>query len=192
MLASYLVGSVPFALWLSQYRASTDLRQIGSRNVGSTNVWRVAGAPTGLAVLALDVGKGLAVVLCVRELGVTVSGQALAAGAVVGGHVFPVWLKFKGGKGVATTAGAFSVLTPWAIIIAAGVFVAVVCITRFVSVGSLAATVSLVPLAFVEGAPPPVLIAVCGVCLLIVTRRHSNVARLVTGDEQRLGCSRDD
>ena len=187
VLAAYLVGSVPFALWLTRRRDGTDVRRVGSGNIGTTNVWRATGASTGLLVLALDVGKGLAVVLCVRELGASVPAQSAAAAAVVVGHVFPVWLKFRGGKGVATSAGAFSVLTPWAMLLAAGIFVAVVWMTRFVSVGSLAAALLLVPLAFIEGAPLPVLFAVCGVSLLIVTRHRSNVARLLAGNERRLG-----
>ena len=113
IFASYLVGSILFALGLTRCSKRTDVRRIGSGNVGSIDVWRVADTSTGLAVLALDVGKGLALVLCVREFGATVSTLAAAAAAVVGGHVFPIWLRFKEGKDVAMSAGAFSILTPW-------------------------------------------------------------------------------
>ncbi len=187
VLVAYVVGSIPFALWLARRRDGADVRRVGSGNVGTTNAWRVAGASTALAVLALDMGKGLGAVLFARAIGSDLSAQAAAGAAVVVGHVFPVWLNFKGGKGVATAAGAFSVLTPWAVLVAAGVFATVVWMTRFVSVGSLAAALSLVPLAFVDGAQPPVLVAVCGVSLLVVARHRSNVSRLLAGNERRLG-----
>ena len=187
ILVAYLVGSIPFALWLTRRREGADVRRVGSGNIGTTNVWRVAGASTALAVLALDVGKGLGAVWFARVLGSDAPIQAAAAAAVVIGHVFPIWLRFRGGKGVATSAGAFAMLTPWAVLVAAGVFVTVVLMTRFVSVGSLAAAVSLVPFALIGGAQPPVLTILCGVILLVVTRHRSNVARLLAGNERRLG-----
>ncbi len=186
-LVAYLVGSIPFALWLTRRSGGTDVRRVGSGNIGTTNVWRVAGAATAVAVFTLDVGKGLAVVLGAREVGLDLSGQATSAAAVVAGQVFPVWLKFRGGKGVATAAGAFLVLTPWAMLITAGIFVSVVWISRFMSIGSIAAGIALVPLVFISGVPPPVLTAVCGVSLLVVTRHRSNVTRLLAGSERRVG-----
>ena len=187
ILSAYLVGSIPFALWLTRRSDGRDVRRVGSGNVGATNASRIAGASTGLLVLALDVGKGMAVVLCVCWLGASVPIQATAAAAVVLGHVFPVWLKFQGGKGVATSAGAFSTLTPCAVLVAVGIFAGLVWWTRFVSVGSLAAVLLLVPLAFIEGASLPVLFAACLVSLIILTRHRSNVARLLSGREDRVG-----
>ena len=187
ILVAYLVGSLPFALWLARRRKGADVRRSGSGNLGTTNVWRVAGTSTALAVLVLDMGKGLGAVWFARALGSDVPTQAAAAAAVVIGHVFPLWLKFRGGKGVATSAGAFSILTPWVVLVAAGVFVTVVWMSRFVSVGSLVAAVSLVPLALIDGAPPAILTSLCAVTLLVVTRHRSNITRLLAGNERRLG-----
>ena len=154
---------------------------------GATNVWRVAGGATALTVLVLDVGKGVGVVAGARAAGADLWGQSAAAAAVVVGQVFPVWLRGRGGKGVATSAGALTVLAPWPVLIAGGIFLAAAGMTRFVSVGSLAAAAAIGPLVYVLDAPLPVLAAAGGMSLLIVFQHRSNLTRLRRGREPRWG-----
>ncbi|MCY4029362.1 MAG: glycerol-3-phosphate acyltransferase, partial [Acidobacteria bacterium] len=110
--ASYLAGAVPFAHLVARRRRGVDVRYAGSGNVGATNVLRLAGAPLAGLVLVLDVGKGAVAVLAARALGADEGAQAAAGAAAVVGHVWPVWLGFRGGKGVAVAGGAFAVLAP--------------------------------------------------------------------------------
>lgn len=182
----YIVGSVPFAFLLAQ-RRGVDLRRAGSGNVGAANVLRTSGAPSAIAAMCLDVAKGAVVVVVVQRL---FSGPAtpVAAGlAAVIGHAYPVWLGFRGGKGVATVAGAFMTLAPVAVAIAAAVFVLVTWVTRYVSVGSMSAAATLVAAAAASNASPavPVGAAVAGV--IIVLRHRSNLGRLLAGTERKVG-----
>lgn len=186
-LGAYLVGSIPFAWWLTVRSSGRDIRRAGSGSLGATNVWRVAGGATALAVLVLDVGKGVGAVAGARAMGADLWGQSAAATAVVVGQVFPVWLRGSGGKGVATSAGALTVLTPWPVLIAGGIFLAAAGMTRFISVGSLAAATAIAPLVYVAGAPFPVLAAAGGMCLLIVFQHRANLTRLRAGREPRWG-----
>jgi acyl phosphate:glycerol-3-phosphate acyltransferase len=131
LLLAYLVGSVPFALLLARRWGAGDLHDVGSGNIGAANVFRVSGPRAGVLVAVLDIAKGAASVLLAERF-VGGNGAAVAAVAAVVGHVYPVWLRFRGGKGVATACGAFVILTPIAMAVAAGIFVAVIWITRFV------------------------------------------------------------
>jgi len=182
---AYFVGSVPFAYLLAR-RRGIDLRQVGSGNVGATNVLRTNGVPQAVLVMCLDAAKGaFAVVIADRFA----SGQAtpVAAGlASVIGHVYPVWLGFRGGKGVATAAGAFAVLAPVAVGIAGAVFVTVVWVTRYISVGSIAAAIALA-VAAASDAPRLIAIGAALAALIIVHRHRSNLARLMAGREPRVG-----
>lgn len=189
VLFGYLAGSVPFAFLLAR-RAGIDVRMVGSRNVGAANVMRSTGTGRALAVMALDVAKGAA---AVGLANITSGGAALAAAtgaAAVVGHIYPVWLRFHGGKGVAVAAGAFAVLTPLATGLAAVLFLLTVWTTRYVSLGSVAATVALPPVAWLVGAPVAVVGAASGSAVLILFRHRANLQRLRSGTERRLGRDR--
>jgi len=189
VVLGYLAGSVPFAFLLAR-RAGIDVRRVGSRNVGAANVMRSTGTGRAIAVMALDVAKGAAAVALAN---ITTGGAALAAAsgaAAVVGHIYPVWLRFHGGKGVAVAAGVFAVLAPLATGLAAVLFLLTVWTTRYVSLGSIAATVALPPVAWLVGAPVAVVGAAAGTAALILFRHRANLRRLRAGTERRLGRDR--
>src|SRR5262245_45507438 len=136
ILAAYLIGSVPFALILGRVWGVTDLRLIGSGNLGATNVMRSSGVTPGVLVALLDAGKGALSVLLAQRWQGPVDLSAAAGVAAVIGHVYPVWAGFRGGKGVATSAGVFAVLAPAASLAAFVIFILTAWTTRFVSLGS--------------------------------------------------------
>ena len=183
----YLVGTIPFALLLARGAAGRDVRLAGSGNVGAANVFRTTRTSLALAVMALDIAKGCAVVLFAERMGAGEAARVATGFAAVAGHIYPVWLKFRGGKGVATACGVFGVLSPVATVVAATAFVAVVWVTRYVSLGSVVATVLLPPLTYLTEAPGPVTIGAFAVATLIVYRHRSNLAQLQAGTEWRLG-----
>ena len=186
VLAAYLVGSIPFAQLLSK-RRGIDLRRVGSGNVGATNVLRTLGVRPAVVAMMLDAVKGMVAVLVAQRLTNGVAAPVMAGLASMIGHVYPVWLRFRGGKGVATAAGAFAVLTPMAVAAAMGVFVLTVALTRFISVGSIAAALTLAGWAIASDAPTVVGIgAAIGAALVIIGHR-ANVLRLVAGTERRVG-----
>jgi glycerol-3-phosphate acyltransferase PlsY len=184
--AAYLIGSVPFALILARRLGTGDLRRIGSGNLGAANVLRTSGVRAGLTVMLLDIAKGAGSVMLVQRFDPGPVTAAAGLAAIVG-HVFPVWLRFRGGKGVATACGVFSVLTPQAVFPALAVFLSVVWITRYISVGSILASVALPPIAYATGSPPAVLAAAIAAAMLIVVRHRTNLARVLAGTEQRIG-----
>ena len=184
--ASYLAGAVPFAHLAARGLSGVDVRRAGSGNVGATNVLRVAGVRIAALVLALDAAKGAAAVLAAAVLGMDEGAQAAAGGAAVVGHVWPVWLRFRGGKGVATAGGAFAMLAPVATAAAGVVFVAVVSIGRYVSLGSMAAAVALPLLLAATGTSSVTTTSAAGVAGLIVLRHRENLGRLRSGTEWRL------
>lgn len=183
----YLAGSIPFAFLAGRLIAGIDIRRSGSGNVGATNVLRTSGVATAVCVMLLDMGKGAGAVFWVERLAGAGAAPAAAGVAAVVGHIFPVWLRFRGGKGVATAAGVFSVLTPLAMAPVAAIFVLTVWLTRFVSLGSLVATVALGPIALVLGAGAAVVSAAVAAALLILFRHRSNIERLRAGTERRIG-----
>jgi len=185
ILLGYLAGSVPFAFLLAR-RAGIDVRIAGSGNVGAANVLRTTGTWRGLIVMTLDMAKGaLAVALALlTHAGVTLT--ALTAAAAVVGHIYPVWLRFHGGKGVAVAAGVFAVLTPLATSLAFALFLAVVWATRYISLGSIAATLALPPAAWMTGEPVAVVGAAAGTGALILFRHRGNIRRLRAGTERRV------
>jgi glycerol-3-phosphate acyltransferase PlsY len=185
ILIGYAVGSVPFAYLLAR-RAGVDVRVAGSGNVGAANVLRTSGTPLGLTVMILDVGKGAATVLAAYVAAGSNNSMAAAGAAAIVGHIYPIWLRFHGGKGVAVAAGVFSVLAPLATMLAAGVFFATVWLTRIVSLGSVAATVTLPSVAWLTGSPPPVLAAAVGTGSLILFRHRANMRRILRGTERRV------
>lgn len=186
VLFGYLAGSVPFAFLLAR-RAGIDVRVAGSGNVGAANVLRTTGAWRGVLVMALDVAKGAAAVLIVHLAAGGASIAALTGAAAIVGHIYPVWLKFHGGKGVAVAAGVFSVLSPVATGLAASLFLITVWVTRYVSLGSIAATLALPPIAWWAGAPWAVVAAAAGTSTLILFRHRTNLRRLRSGTERRMG-----
>ena len=186
VLAAYLMGSIPFAQLLSR-RRGVDLRRVGSGNVGASNVLRTLGVRPAVLAMMLDAVKGTVAVLVAQRLTNGVAAPVMAGLASMIGHVYPVWLRFRGGKGVATAAGAFAVLAPVAAAVAAGAFLLTVALTRFISVGSMVAALTLAAWAIASDAPTIVGIgAAIGAALVLIGHR-ANVERLVAGTERRVG-----
>ena len=205
-LVAYLLGSIPFGYILMRAFRGEDVRAIGSGNIGATNVARKAPG-LGVATLVLDAGKGfIAVELAFylifggayepwwRQHGIEVYVlnpyvlQSLAAVFAILGHVFPVWLKFKGGKGVATGVGAFIALAPKAVLIALVIFVAIVAAFRYISLGSIVATAAFPIFAWLlyrYQASPAVLAAMVVASAFIIAKHHQNIRRLLAGTEHR-------
>lgn len=218
-IVSYLLGSIPFGYLLVKIFRGEDIRQTGSGNIGATNVARSGATGLGILTLLLDALKGLVAVwhasygghhllrepaFAIRHPDVVPELMAAAAFAGVVGHVFPVWLKFKGGKGVATALGVFVLLFPKAILVALVIFILSVAISRYVSLGSILAT-SVLPVAayFLEdsahfhqdkswGINWAVFLPVVATCVLVIAKHHQNIRRLFTGTENRLGEKKSD
>ena len=186
VLLSYLLGSIPFSYLVARSRG-VDVRRVGSGNVGATNVLRSAGTAAGLVAFALDFLKGLAAVLAARYVAPNGPLPAMAAVTAVLGHMYPVWLRFRGGKGVATGAGAFLPLAPVPTAAALGGFVLVLAATRYASLASIAGTMTLAGLAFLLGYPGPVARAAAAAGLLILWKHRGNLERLARGTESRVG-----
>jgi len=187
IFVAYGIGSTPFAWLLARRWGARDLRRVGSGNVGAANVFRATGVTAGVLAAILDVAKGAASVLVADRMGASAGTAAAAGMAAIVGHVYPFWLHFRGGKGVATACGVFAILTPAAVAPVLAVFVSTVWITKYVSLGSVLASLALPPIAYATGSPGPVVIVACAACVLIVFRHRSNVVRLRTGTERRLG-----
>lgn len=192
VLFGYFLGALPFGYVLVKWRRGEDIRSTGSGSTGATNVVRAAGVALGSLTLVLDAGKGYAAVAVTAWLtGNDALFSAAAALAAIAGHSFPVFLRFRGGKSVATALGAFFYFTPLAVAAAAGVWLAVVAAWRYVSLGSVLATAAYPLFAFALYHPPVTftLAAVAGASLVIL-RHRSNLERLVAGTEPRLSRER--
>jgi glycerol-3-phosphate acyltransferase PlsY len=163
------------------------LRRIGSGNLGAANVMRASGVTAGVLVATLDMAKGAASVWLAARASGNAALPAAAGLAAIIGHIYPLWLRFRGGKGVATACGVFAVLTPLAVPPALAVFVGVVWLTKYISLGSVVASIALPPLAYALGSPAPAVGAATAASIIIVFRHRSNVLRLRTGTERRLG-----
>ena len=183
---AYLLGSIPTGLVLSRALAGKDPRQQGSRNIGATNVMRTAGKALGIITLLGDVLKGLIPVVIAQWLvkeAYWVAGTGLAAFL---GHCFPIYLRFKGGKGVATALGIFLPLAPLAVVFDIFFFAGVVATSRIVSVGSLLGAAAMPVLIWLLGYPlPSVILGIC-VAALIIYRHKENIQRLLSGRENKL------
>src|SRR5688500_5463502 len=186
ILLGYLDGSVPFAYLLAR-RRGIDVRVAGSGNVGAANVLRTTGAWRGVIVMSLDVAKGIGAVAIAHTLAGGTALMALTGAAAIVGHIYPVWLRFHGGKGVAVAAGVFTMLSPGATALAAGLFLVIAWITRYVSLASMAASLALPPAAWILGSPLPVVLAAAGAAVLILFRHRANWHRLRAGTERRMG-----
>src|SRR6266853_3892880 len=187
--AAYFLGSIPFGLVLARLFGSSDVRKAGSGNIGATNVARVVGPLAGILTLVFDTAKGAAAVwLAGRVTGESATWMTIAAFAVLLGHCFPVWLKFKGGKGVATALGVFLALSPLAAVSALLLFILFVAYWRFVSLGSVAAAAAMPLLIYFLWAPrhaPPMVVNVgtLAIALLVIYKHDGNLQRLVEGTE---------
>ena len=186
VLAAYLMGSIPFAQLLSK-RRGIDLRRVGSGNVGASNVLRTLGVRPAVLAMMLDAVKGTVAVLIAQRLTNGVAAPVAAGLASMIGHVYPVWLRFRGGKGVATAAGAFAVLTPVAAVAAVGAFLLKVAVTRFISVGSMVAALTLAAWAIASDAPRIVEVGAAIGAVLVLIGHRTNLLRLVAGTERRVG-----
>jgi acyl phosphate:glycerol-3-phosphate acyltransferase len=194
---AYLLGSIPFGYILVRVFRHQDIRSVGSGNIGATNVIRSGAKGLGVATFALDVLKGCSAVWLSALIAAALApameprnAEALGALCAVIGHMFPVWLKFKGGKGVATGFGVFLVSAPWAALSAIGLFFVVLALTRYVAVGSMIGAASFPIFAWflVSGSRPAFFIAAqVAVALLIIVKHHSNIQRLIDGTESRVG-----
>jgi glycerol-3-phosphate acyltransferase PlsY len=192
-IIAYLIGSIPFGYLIVRTKEGGDIRRTGSGGTGATNVSRRAGKAAGVLTLLLDASKGAAAVLIAQSVSSSDWVKAAAAIAVIVGHIFPVWLGFRGGKGVATGVGVFLVLAPVALLCAGVIFVSIVFFTRYVSLGSIMAA-ALIPLlvwlqnVFVEPVADlrPLLTAAVVGALLIVVAHRGNIERLARGTESRI------
>lgn len=183
----YILGSIPFGYLLVKSFHGEDVRTTGSGNIGATNVARKFPG-LGAVTLLLDAVKGLGPVLLVTKMfPMQPALPFITALAAVAGHIFPVWLKFRGGKGVATGLGSFALLTPKAILVALLVFVLVLAIFRFVALGSIMASASLPIAAFLleEGPRPVGILMVAAASLLIIVKHHTNISRMLAGTESK-------
>ena len=185
--SAYAIGSVPFALILARCWGARDLRRVGSGNLGAANVWRASGMAAGVLVALLDIAKGAAGVIVAEQFNSGAGTPAAAGVAAVLGHVYPVWLRFRGGKGVATSCGVFAVLTPLALPPALAIFLAGVWMTKYISVGSVLASLALPPIAYAAGSSTSAVAAAVGVSGLILFRHRSNLWRVRAGTERRVG-----
>ncbi len=185
LLAAYLIGGIPFGYLLVKLRTGRDVRTMGSGNIGATNVLRTSGRGIGVLTLALDIAKGwLAVWLMARFTADDPAWTSAAALAVLFGHAFPVFLKFQGGKAVASFIGAFLYLQPLPLLSVVVLFVVAVAVTRYISLGSILAAGTF-PLAvwIISHPPAPVLLAALVAGGFIVWRHKANIERLRAGNE---------
>lgn len=186
ILFGYGVGSLPIGFFIASRAKGIDLRRVGSGNVGAANAYRSIGLVVAVIVVLVDVAKGASSVFFAARFGAGADPVAAGIAAIVG-HVYPVWLRFHGGKGVATACGVFWMLAPLATAISATVFIVVVSATRYVSLGSVVATLLLPLMAWITAMPMPVCAGAALAAGVIVQRHRANLARLHQGIERRLG-----
>ncbi|SEG06014.1 acyl-phosphate glycerol-3-phosphate acyltransferase [Bryocella elongata] len=197
LVVSYLLGSIPFGFVLVWMLKHEDVRQTGSGNIGATNVARSGGKGLGLLTLLLDTLKGVAAVLLALHFAPRLNGvpsnlAVAAAVAAVVGHIFTVWLGFKGGKGIATALGVFLALLPMMALACLAVFIVVFALTRYVSLASILAALS-VPLftwLLVPTRAPVLLAGVSFISLLSIVKHHANIRRLLSGTESKFGSNK--
>ncbi len=193
---AYLLGSIPFGFLLVLLVRKEDIRALGSGNIGATNVVRSGAKGLGALTFLLDAGKGAASVLLAEYLArnagaITLQNAAILAGiCAIVGHIFPIWLRFKGGKGVATSLGVFLALSVWAAVVAFGIFLVVLLLTRYVSLGSIFAAIALpfLTLLLSPAAHTNFFRVVVFCCSALVIAKHkANIVRLAKGSEYRFG-----
>jgi len=196
VLVGYLLGSIPFGYLLVRARGGGDIRHQGSGNIGATNVARTSGWSVGVATLILDAAKGfVAVRLTEHFSGGNIRFMMYAALAAILGHVFPIWLKFAGGKGVATALGAFLGICWPAIAVAVLLFLLVALFWKYISLASISAAAALPLLVYVLYAPrraPPTAVSVCTLvaAIVVIVKHRDNIERLIAGTEPRFEVTR--
>ena len=188
-LIAYLLGSIPFGYLIVRWQRGIDVRSTGSGSIGATNVMRNLGIVGFVATFLLDAGKGcLAVLLASKMTSEDPTLVAAAAFAAVLGHCFPFWLRFRGGKGVATGVGVFIAIAPWQVVLALVIFAVVVAIWRYISLGSIVGTAAFPILVHLMKHPPfQIVLGAAGAALIIIGRHHANIARLLKGTENKVG-----
>ena len=187
---AYLLGSIPFGYLLVRFFRKEDIRSIGSGNIGATNVARSGAKGLGIATLLLDLGKAFLAVKIAQHLAPANYDLAVAAAiAAILGHVFPIWLRFRGGKGVASALGVFLALTWPSALSVLAVFIIVFILTRYVSLASIigAASFPLFGFHFVPFRTPMVIFGFLFIPILIIVKHHQNIRRLLAGTESRFG-----
>lgn len=194
VLFAYFLGSVPFGILVAHlFDRGVDLRKVGSGNIGATNVSRAVGKAGGILTLLLDAGKGIfAMVLAHTFLDSRVDlWQALTGGAAILGHIFPVYLGFKGGKGVATTLGVVAFLSPVTAFLLGVLFAAVVYFSRYISLGSLCAAVALPPVMALLATSRHYVTLSLGICFLVIYTHRENIRLLLAGEERKFGAPKE-
>ena len=187
LLACYLIGSIPFGLVVTRLAGVGDIRQAGSGNIGATNVYRTAGRRLGILTLLLDALKGaLPLYFCKLYLPLDETQVGLIALALFLGHCFPIYLRFKGGKGVATALGVFLVLNPLAVLDALLLFVFIVWKSRYVSMGSISAACVMPLLIYIHQKSLPLFLAALAIGLVVIIRHRENIERIARGTESKL------
>ncbi|MEO8362324.1 MAG: glycerol-3-phosphate 1-O-acyltransferase PlsY [Vicinamibacteria bacterium] len=189
-LMGYVLGSIPFSFIIARLFGVKDVRTVGSGNVGATNVMRSAGKGPGILALLLDGSKGAAAVIAARALGASEMEVCVAGLFAMIGHLYPVWLGFRGGKGVATGAGLFIPLAPAALGIAVVIFLLTIAIFRFVSLASILASLSLPISVYLLGQSQMIVMTALIAALMVIAKHHPNVGRLMRGAEPKLGARR--
>jgi len=187
ILLSYVLGSIPTGLWLGLWLRKVDIRDHGSKNIGATNTLRVLGKPLGAAALLGDMAKGVVPVLFVSQLSDWQYAPIACGLAAICGHTFSLFLKFRGGKGVATSAGVFGGLAPLPMLVAVVTFVIVVAITRMVSAGSILGATALAISVFIFPTDNVVRGIAVAIALLVIIRHRENIQRILNGTENRFG-----
>lgn len=194
MAIAYILGSIPNAVWIGKVFKGIDVREHGSKNAGSTNAARVLGAKLGIFTLVLDISKGAFPVLLTlllkaqsleNILGISGIDAVLVGICAIVGHSFSVFMKFKGGKAVATTVGVFIVIVPKALLLAAVVFFTVFALTKYVSLSSITGAASLPILVYLLYSDIPYTVFAGVVAFLIIIRHRSNISRLIKGEESK-------
>jgi len=194
-IGAYLLGSIPTGFLVAKARG-IDIRSVGSGNIGATNVFRALGKPAGIFVLLIDGLKGYAACEWLAELvhqsilgGGTDKEILKILGGLCGvlGHNYTCWLKFKGGKGIATSAGALAALVPWALLIILAIWIVVFAITRYVSLASIAASFTLPFATWATGGSLTLILVTAAMTVLAIYKHKANIQRLLSGTESRLG-----
>jgi glycerol-3-phosphate acyltransferase PlsY len=186
LIAVYLIAAIPTGVVLTRLMGGKDVRQQGSGNIGATNVYRVAGKMAGILTLAGDTLKGFLPLLAYKTWLTPTPAQLGTAGAIaIIAHCYPVYLKFKGGKGIATALGIFLIISPQAVLVALAVFMLTVVTTRYISLGSILAAMSAPLLILMLGYPQPIFLATLFIALLVIWRHRDNIKRLLDGTENR-------
>jgi glycerol-3-phosphate acyltransferase PlsY len=186
VIASYALGSIPTGLWLGQRLRGIDIREHGSKNIGATNTMRVLGKKLGAIALACDIAKGLIPVLIAQRYGEWAYLPIVCGVAAILGHTFSFFVNFKGGKGVATSAGVFMGLAPLPMLVAVVVFGLVLALTRMVSAGSILAATAMTISVFLLPTPFPIQVLTVVVALLVIYKHRTNIQRILAGNESKI------